>query len=331
MAGSGAIDHRLPGHDEHELRAAADDDGGAERRTDAQLADAFEADLACLARDIRYERDAQPRDRILQAREVRERHVKTQWPLRMTRIAVDELQVVPADSPQHAVVGTECHACLATDGLGHLRRGLGIEPWSDLQDALERPARLPLTLVQPRSLECLLCETRRRRGDRSQLVVEGILAVEEELDGADRLASRPDRHGHCRADERREYRGALGEVGLEGRPVVGANGSTLPKRHREQRRLVEREPAARDMSLRGDPDRVDDQDVVAVEQPEGGTLRAENRRRPLCERTRDLDGRHGSRELAAERLQAPRRAEASSPSPPRRRLHAAVRSAARPR
>ena len=299
----GPIDHRLPRHDEHQLRAAADDDRRTERRADAQLAHAFEADVARFARDIRDERDAQPRDRVLQAREVCERHAKSQRPLRLTRIAVQELEVVAADSPQHSVVGAERHARLATDGLGHLRRGLGVEPWSDLQDALERPARLPLALVQSRSLECLLCEPRRRRGDRKQLVVEGILAVEEELDGADRLAGRPDRHGHCRAYDGWEYCGALGEVGLEGRSVVGSDGSTLPKCDREQRRLLEREPATWNLGLLGDPDRVDDEDVVALEQAERSALRAEDLRRTLCERTRDLDGGDGSRELAAERLQ----------------------------
>ena len=101
----------------------------------------------------------------------------------------------------------------------------------------------------------------------------------------------------------RQYRGALGEVGLEGRSVVGADGSTLPKCHREQRRLLEREPATWDLSLLGDSDRIDDQDVVAVEHAERSALRAEDRRRTLRERTRDLDGRDGSRELAAERLQ----------------------------
>ena len=117
------------------------------------------------------------------------------------------------------------------------------------------------------------------------------------------LPAGPDRHGHCRANERREYCGALGEVGLEGRSVVGADGSTLPKCDREQRRLLEREPATWDLGLRGDSDRVDDEDVVALEQAERSALRAEDRRRALGERTRDLDGRHGSRELAAERLQ----------------------------
>ena len=182
-------------------------------------------------------------------------------------------------------------------------RGLGVEPWGDLEDALERPARLPLALVQSRSLECLFCEPSRRRGDRCQLVVEGILAVEEELDGADRPARRPDRHGHYGANDGREHCCAFGEVGLEGRSVVGSDGSTLPKCDREQRRLLEREPATWNLGLFGDSDRVDDEDVVALEQAERSALRAEDLRRTLRESARNLDGGDGSRELAAERLQ----------------------------
>ena len=198
---------------------------------DAQLAYTLEAFVARFVRDVRDEGDAQTCYRIVQTREVCERYAESQRPLRLTRIAVQQLQVIALNPPQHAVVGAKRHPRLATDGLGHLCRGLGVEAWSDLQDALERPARLPFALVQSRSLECLLCEACGRRGDRDQLVVEGILAVEEEFRDAHRLARRPEWNGHRRANEWRQYRGALGELGLEGRTVVGAYGPTLTERH----------------------------------------------------------------------------------------------------
>ena len=182
------IYHRLPRHDEHELRPPPDDDRRPQRRSYAEFTHTLESLIACLARDVGHERDAEPRNRIRQAREVCERNTKTQRPLRAARSAVHELQILPADAPEHAVVGAERHARLTTDDRSHLLRGLGVEAWGDLENALERAVGLALALVEPSALECLLGEPGRRRRDRDELVVERVRAIEEELDGADGLA-----------------------------------------------------------------------------------------------------------------------------------------------
>ena len=71
------IDHRLPRHDEHQLRAATDDDRRTERRADAQLAYALETDVARLVRDIGDEGDTQARHGVVQTWEVCERHAES--------------------------------------------------------------------------------------------------------------------------------------------------------------------------------------------------------------------------------------------------------------
>ena len=240
---------------------------------------------------------------IFEAREVPQRHPEPGWPLVSMRIAAHELELAVVDPPEHAVVGAERRPCLAADGRGHLVGRVGVEARRDLQDAVERRPGFALAVVEPCPLERLLGERGDGRGDGGELVVDGVGPIEQELDDAVRLAGDSKGDGDDRLNLPREDRRAVGKVTLESVAIVRANDAVLADRRRQGRPLAERDAAPGDVKARGKADRLDNEDVVALEQRERSALRAEELRCLLREGVRDLGRGGGAREVRAQLLE----------------------------
>ena len=191
----GLGDDRLPGDREHELARPGDDDRRTQRRPDAELPDEFETFPVRRLKDVGDERRAQIVDCGPQPREVVEAEGPTAE-LGSRRIDREELEVVLADPPEHAVVGAERRPRFSGDRRDRILGLVRDEARSHLQDALERDARLALDLVQARPLESLRGEVRDDPRQRLRVVVQRVAAVEQEADRADDVLLRPQRQRH---------------------------------------------------------------------------------------------------------------------------------------
>ena len=191
VVGSGSSTVDLPRDDEDELGPSADCDRRAERRADPELANALQAcPSRASARTSGTKETPRSSTAPCEAREVPQRHPQPWRPLVTRRIAAHELELAVIDPPEHAVVGAERRSRLTADRRRHLVGRVGVEARRDLQDAVERRPGLALAIVETGALERLLGEDRDGRCDRGELVVDRVLAVEQELDHAVRATAR---------------------------------------------------------------------------------------------------------------------------------------------
>ena len=108
-------DHRLPGHDQDELRLRRDHDRDPERGTDTEPPDPDKPLAERLLADVGHEGHVERVNRVAQPREVVEVGFETDVERFDLRVERAQLQALPLDAPEHRDVGAEDGPRLTTD------------------------------------------------------------------------------------------------------------------------------------------------------------------------------------------------------------------------
>ena len=275
---------------------------------DAESPHSCEPRAPSLVLYVGHEGDLKVADRVGQAGEVLERSLEPGSQRLDDRIAANELEVVVAHSPQRGEVGTKRHPGLATDGLADLVRTVGVEPRSDAQDPIERLSRCPLPLVELCPLERLPAEIRCEKSEIPEVVGSCHRPVEQERHGSNELSGDTQRHGE-RGLGCREESCAIRVVLDEGRAIDGKLQGSLGRGSRDGRIRPERHARPRGVRLRGDSDRVDDDELVVLDESDRPACGAEHTRRA---RDQGMDYFGGSDRRGHSRCQLAQRLQAAN-------------------
>ena len=221
------------------------------------------------------------------------------------RVPPGDLELVVVDRvPDLDDVAAEGAARLGADRDGDaFRRRVLLEARRDSEDAVERLARAPLELVEAGALECLAAEIGGDAGDRPHFGRDRVRLDEREPHRARQPFADEDGHAQrtrCVRSERRAVREAcrqlLSPLSPRRLALAGSRRDRRPGREREARARGQGQPVR--------AARIDDHELVALDESERAAGRPDRRRDALDHRGRDLlDGERG-RERRGERLQA---------------------------
>ena len=267
-------DDARPAEREEQLGPSRDDDRHAEDGPDALLQHALERLPGDGRSGVAEECRVEPFERALHPGVVTGLDDMTRWSPLVGWIAPDHLQPAVAGLPQLRDVRVEHLARLLADRGHDLALRCVHEPGDEARDALERVARASLALVGERALEGLPAQLRCDLREREHVLVDGVRSVEREPDraGDPPLDAKRDGEGRCGvARELRAVRERLLERGT--RHGVGGLPRTCCLGDRRTRR--EREAQSRPQDRARPSGGRDDHEVVALDETERPSYRAE--------------------------------------------------------
>ena len=240
-----------------------------------------------------------------QAREVGEVDPQARRDHLARRVAPGDLELLVVDRrPDLHHVAAEGAACLGADrDHDRLERRALLEARRHREDPVERLARAPLELVQPCALERLTAEVGRDAGQRSHLGRDRVRLLERESHRAGKPLADEDRHRQRARGVRRERR-ALGELRDELRSALHPGRLSLARCRRDRSPCRQREARARAERLSPRPARIDDHELLALDEPERAASRADRGRHALDHHAGHFLHGERSRERRGERLQA---------------------------
>ena len=220
------------------------------------------------------------------------------------RVAPGDLELLVVDRrPDLDDVAAKRPARLGADrdDDGLERRAL-LEARRHGEHAIERLARAPLELVQPGALECLTSEVGSDAGEGPDLGRDRVGLLERESHRPGEPLADEDRHRERARCVRRERR-ALGEPRDELGPPLHPRGLSLAGSRRDRRPGREWKARARAKRLSPRPARVDDHELLALDEPERAAPRADRVRHALDHHAGHFLHGQRCRERGGQRLQ----------------------------
>ena len=240
-----------------------------------------------------------------QPREVREVDPSARRDHVARRVAPRDLELHVVDrGPDLHDVAAERTARLGADRHhDRLERCALLEARRHRENAIERLAGAPLELVQPGALERLTTEVRGDPGERSHLGGDRVGLLERESHCTGKPLADEDRHRQRARGVRRE-RSALGVLRDELRPALHPRRLSLARCGGDGSPRRQREAGAGTEGLPPRPARVDDHELLPLDEAERAASRADRDRHALDHHGGDFLHGECSRERRGKGLQA---------------------------
>ena len=275
-------DLALPLQRKDPLELGSDHDRDAKRGVEAKALGVPQRLTTRLQLGVRDEHRPERAHLLDQAREVGEVDPPAGRDHVARRVAPGDLELLVVDRrPDLHHVAAEGSAGLGADRHddGLERRAL-LEARRHGEHAIERLARAPLELVQPGALECLTAEIGRDAGEGPHLGRDRVRLLERKSHRPGEPLADEDRHRERARGIWRERR-SLAEPRDELGPPLHPRGLTLAGSRRDRRPGRERKAGARAERLSPRPARVDDHELLALDEPERSASRADRVRHAL--------------------------------------------------